>query len=47
MVTDGSGNVVSRHEYLPYGEESTWERSAPWGPNADSVDQKFTGQERD
>ena len=30
MVTDGNGNVVGRHEYLPFGEESTLGR----GPTA-------------
>jgi RHS repeat-associated protein len=48
MVTDQSGNVVSRHDYLPFGEEITGSagRGAQWGA-ADDVNQKFTGKERD
>jgi len=49
MVTDGQGQVVSRHDYLPFGEEipaGNGGRTAQWGA-ADGVTQKFTGQERD
>ena len=47
MVTDASGAVVSRSEYLPFGEESTVGRGAPWGPQADPLNQRFTGKEHD
>jgi RHS repeat-associated protein len=49
MLTDGSGNVVARHDYLPFGEEipaNTAGRNSQWGLTAD-VDTKFTGQIRD
>ena len=48
MVTDQSGNVVARHDYLPFGDETigTAGRSSLWGAS-DNVDQKFTGKERD
>ncbi len=50
MVTDGAANVISRHDYLPFGEEipaNTAGRTAQSGPFGDKVNQKFTGQERD
>ena len=51
MLTDGSGNVVARQDYLPFGEEipaDTAGRSASllFGAS-DGVEQKFTGQIRD
>ncbi len=49
MVTDQSGNVVARHDYLPFGEEvlaGQATRQAKWGVN-DAVVQKFTAKERD
>ncbi len=49
LVTDQNGNVVSRHDYLPFGEEITSGfagRGSQWG-NTDNVSQKFTGKERD
>ena len=46
LITDQNANVVARHEFLPFGEESTLGRSAPFGTN-DSVSQRFTGQARD
>ena len=49
LVTDADGNVVARHDYLPFGEEvpaGSAGRTGPWGA-FDSVSQKFTGQERD
>jgi RHS repeat-associated protein len=49
MVTDGSGNVVARHDYLPFGSElpaGYGGRNAAWG-TADATSQKYTGQERD
>ena len=49
MVTDGSGNVVARHDYLPFGVEvpaGYGGRTTAWG-TVDSLNPKFTGQERD
>src|SRR5579884_2598258 len=51
MLTDGSGNVVARQDYLPFGEEipaDTAGRSASllFGAS-DGIEQKFTGQIRD
>ena len=48
MVTDASGNVVSLHDYLPFGEEiqsGTDTRSGLYVN--DTINQKFTGKERD
>ncbi len=40
VVTDAAGNVVRRHEFLPFGEE--------WQPQTPAVDMRlFTGHERD
>jgi RHS repeat-associated protein len=50
MVTDSSGAVISRHDYLPFGEEispNSAGRTSQWGPGNDNVSQKFTGQTRD
>ncbi len=50
LVMDPSGNVVSRHDFLPFGEEiaaNTAGRNSQWGPGNDSITQKFTGKERD
>jgi RHS repeat-associated protein len=38
-VTDDNGDVITRHDYMPYGEE--------WNPPASSNTLRFTGQERD
>jgi RHS repeat-associated protein len=49
LVTDQNANVVSWHDYLPFGEEiqaNTVGRNGTWGSNADAT-QKFTGQYRD
>jgi RHS repeat-associated protein len=46
MVTDGAGNLVSLHDYLPFGEENTLHTGAGYGA-VDGVTQKFTGKERD
>jgi len=40
LVTDQSGNVVARHDYLPFGEETAVN-------TADNISQKFTAKERD
>ena len=51
VVSDASGNVKARHDYLPYGEEvaTTWSgRSGISGYAAtDSTRQRFTQKERD
>lgn len=50
LITDQSGRVVSRHDYLPFGEEipaNTAGRNSTWGSGNDTVTQKFTGKERD
>ena len=49
MITDETGVAVARHDYLPFGEEVPGNmagRSMLFGQDA-SVNQKFTGQERD
>jgi RHS repeat-associated protein len=49
MMTDQNGNVVARHDYLPFGVEipaGFAGRTGAWG-TADNVSAKFTGQERD
>jgi RHS repeat-associated protein len=49
MVTDPNGTVVSRHDYLPFGEEipaGYGGRGAQFGAT-DNVIQRFTGQVRD
>ena len=51
LVTDGNGNIISRHDFLPFGEEvpalaSTGRIGPGWGV-ADDVNQRFTGKERD
>ncbi len=49
MVTDQNAAIIARHDYLPFGEEilgGEAGRSSQWGAT-DSVNQKFTGQERD
>jgi uncharacterized protein RhaS with RHS repeats len=50
LVTDQSGNVVVRHDYLPFGEEipaNTAGRNGEWALSADNVSERFTGQVRD
>ena len=42
VITDSSGNVVSRHDYMAFGEEI-----ARSNYGADSIRDKFTGYERD
>jgi RHS repeat-associated protein len=49
LVTDQWGNMVSRHDYLPFGEEiasGSAGRNSDFG-QPDNVNQKFTGQEHD
>lgn len=38
-VTDSAGNVIERHDYLPFGEE--------WNPTGGNQPRRFTGKERD
>ncbi len=51
ITTDKNGNVFSRRDFLPFGEEltalDTSQRTSTVGYAADSVRQKFTGYERD
>jgi len=52
MVLDQSGALdkLTRHDYLPFGEElfePTGGRSAPQGYTSDGVRQQFTAKERD
>jgi len=49
MVTDANANVIARHDYIPFGEEIP---GGVAGRNSqfdgyDTVNQKFTGKERD
>ncbi len=49
MITDGSGNVVARHDYAPFGQEilaGVNGRTSLWGAS-DLVNAKFTGYARD
>jgi RHS repeat-associated protein len=50
IITDASGSVKARHDYLPFGEEltaGTGGRTQQQGYSSDSVAQKFTGKIRD
>jgi RHS repeat-associated protein len=49
LVTDGGGNVIARHDYLPFGEEIPGEVAGRSGQfdTFDNVSQRFTGKERD
>ncbi|MGB7069307.1 MAG: RHS repeat-associated core domain-containing protein, partial [Pyrinomonadaceae bacterium] len=48
ITTDQFGQVASRHDFLPFGEDTfTTQRTQAHGYTADSVRQKFTGYERD
>lgn len=50
LVTDQNANVVSRHDYLPFGEEimNAAGRTTALGFGVpDDVSQRFTGKERD
>jgi RHS repeat-associated protein len=49
MMTDQNGNVVARHDYLPFGVEipaGFAGRTTAWD-TTDNVSAKFTGKERD
>jgi RHS repeat-associated protein len=48
LMLDSSGNIVTKHDYLPFGEEilqGTDGRDATWGGS--DPRQKFTSKERD
>ncbi len=47
LVVDQNGNVVARHDFLPFGEEVTVGRNGQWGAGNDTISQKFTAKERD
>ncbi|MGB7621148.1 MAG: hypothetical protein WBN92_02255, partial [Terriglobia bacterium] len=51
VVTDTTGVVISRHDYLPFGETiptGIGGRTAGMGyEDPDGISQKFTGKERD
>ena len=49
VTTDQSGNVTSRRDFMPFGEEiaSLGNRTAAIGYQTDATRQKFTGYERD
>jgi YD repeat-containing protein len=50
MITDQGGKVVSRHDYLPFGGQIAANqagRNSQWGSGNESINQKFTGKERD
>jgi RHS repeat-associated protein len=50
LVTNAGGNMVSRHDYLPFGEEipaGVGFRTAGLGYFADAFPLKFSGKERD
>jgi RHS repeat-associated protein len=48
ILTDQLGQVISRRDFHPFGEEIfTTERTAALGYQPDGVRQKFTGYERD
>ncbi len=49
LVTDQSANIVSRHDFLPFGEEipaGYAGRSSQYGAS-DKINQRFTGQDRE
>ena len=46
--TDGTGNVIARHDYHPFGEEiATTARVVGLGYTSDTIRKQFTGYERD
>ena len=50
LITDQNANVISRHDYLPFGEEipnGSGGRSGNGFGAPSNVNQMFTGQERD
>jgi RHS repeat-associated protein len=49
ILTNASGNVISRRDFMPFGEEiiGLGQRSTELGYNSDNVKQKYTSKERD
>jgi RHS repeat-associated protein len=50
LITDASTNVITRHDYLPFGDEipaGSAGRGSQFGAGADNINEKFTGQYRD
>jgi RHS repeat-associated protein len=54
LLTNASGNMVERHDYMPFGEElfagygnRTTEQGFPASPLTNKADMLFTGKERD
>ncbi|MGI8641085.1 MAG: RHS repeat domain-containing protein [Pyrinomonadaceae bacterium] len=48
ITTDANGNVISRRDFMPFGEEVfTAQRTQGLGYAADDIRQKFTAYERD
>lgn len=48
IITDQSGNVISRHDYTAFGEEvSSSQRVSGLGYTTDNIRQQYTGYERD
>jgi RHS repeat-associated protein len=48
IITDKNGNVQSRRDFLPFGEDLyTQQRTAALGFQLDNTRQKFTSYERD
>ena len=47
MTTQGNGDVKSRHDYLPFGEELSINRSASNGYVTDNLRQKFTQKKKE
>ncbi len=46
--TDQNGNIIARHDYMPFGEEiATSQRISGLGYSDDTVRKQFTGYERD
>jgi RHS repeat-associated protein len=50
MLTNQTATVITRHDYLPFGDEipaGSAGRNSQFGPYVDNVNQKFTGEYRD
>lgn len=49
VISDGNGNIISRRDFMPFGEElsNVGGRNTSAGYSTDSIRQKFTGYQRD
>ncbi len=49
LVTDQNANIVSRHDFLPFGEEIPAGYAGRWSQfgASDKINQRFTGQDRE